>query len=63
MVENILIKKIDRTHGSLVYKKALISEHRKTYIFRDNNCFVKMPVSTLVSKLRNFVYPLAQKIV
>ena len=29
-------------------KKALISEHRKNYIFRDNKCFVKMSVSLLV---------------
>ena len=44
--ETILIKKIGRNHGISVYKKALISEHRKNYIFRDN-CFVKMPVSLL----------------
>ena len=42
--ETILIKKIGRKHGISVYKKAL-SEHRKNYIFRDNNCFVKMSVS------------------
>ena len=30
-------KKIGRNHGLLVYKKALISEHRKNYIFRDIN--------------------------
>ena len=36
--ETILIKKIERNHGISVYKKALISEHRKNYIFRDNNC-------------------------
>ena len=29
-------------------KKALISKHRKNYIFWDNNCFVKMSVSLLV---------------
>ena len=27
--EIILIKKIEKTHGVLVYKKALISEHRE----------------------------------
>ena len=46
--ETILIKKIGRNHGSSVYKKAQIKEHRKNYIFRDNNCFVKMSVSLLV---------------
>ena len=30
-------------------KKDLISKHRKNYIFRDDNCFVKMSVSQLVS--------------
>ena len=49
--ETILIKKIGQNHGISVYKKALISEHRKNYIFRDNNCFVKMSVSLLVSQL------------
>ena len=47
--ETILIKKIGQNHGILVYKKALISKHRKKYISRDNNCFVKMSVSQLVS--------------
>ena len=47
--ENILIKNIGQNHGISVYKKALISEHRKNYIFRDNNCFVKMSVSLLVN--------------
>ena len=42
--ETLLIKKIERNHGILLYKKALISEHRKNYIFRDNKCFVKMSV-------------------
>ena len=46
--ETILIKKIGRNHGISVYKKALLSEYRKNYIFRDNNCFVKMSVSLLV---------------
>ena len=46
--ETILIKKIGRSHGTSVYKKAIISEHRKNNIFRDNNCFVKMSVSLLV---------------
>ena len=46
--ETILIRKIERKHGISVYKKALMSEHRKNYIFGDNNCFVKMSVSTLV---------------
>ena len=40
-------------------KKALMTEHRKSYILRDINDFVKMFVSTL----RNFVYALAQKLV
>ena len=31
--ETILIKKIERNHGISVYKKALISEDRKNYIF------------------------------
>ena len=47
--ETILIKKIGRKHGISVYKKSLISENRKIYIFRDNNCFVKMSVSLSVS--------------
>ena len=61
--ETILIKKIGRNHGVLVYKKAQISEHRKNYIFRDNNCFVKMSVSLLVRTLPIFVDALAQKLV
>ena len=40
--ETILIKKIEQSHGISVYKKALISQHQKNYIFRDNKCFVKM---------------------
>ena len=54
--ETILIKKMGRNHGISVYKKGLISKHRKNYIFRDNNCFVKMSVSLLVSlyRLPNF---------
>ena len=47
--ETILIKKIRWNDGISVYKKSLISEHRKNYIFRDNNCFVEMSVSLLVS--------------
>ena len=43
--ETILVKKIGRNHGISVYKKALISKHRKNYIFRDINYFVKMSVS------------------
>ena len=43
--QTILIKKIRRNHSISFFKKALISEHRKNYIFRDNNCFVKMSVS------------------
>ena len=46
-------KKIGRNHGISIYKKALISEHQKNYIFRDNICFVKMSVSLLVSLLVN----------
>ena len=36
-----------------------MSEHRKSYIFCDINCFVKMSVSTLP----NFMQALAQKLV
>ena len=59
-LKNILIKKIVRNHGILVYKKAFMSEHRKNYIFRDINCFVKMPVSTLVRAccVTNFLWTL-----
>ena len=39
--QNILIKKIGQNHGIMVYKKPRISEHRKTYIFRDINYFVR----------------------
>ena len=49
-----LIKKIGQNHGISVYKKVLISEHRKNYIFRDNSCFAKMSVSLLVCTLPNF---------
>ena len=56
--ETILINNIGRNHGISVYKKALISEHRKNYIFRDNNCFVKMFVSYQI-----FVAELTQKLV
>ena len=52
MAEIILIKKIGRNHGISIYKNVLISDHRKNYIFRDNNCFVKMSVSLLVSLCR-----------
>ena len=47
MAENILIKKIGRNHDISVYKKALICDHRKKYILRDINYFVKMFISTL----------------
>ena len=53
MDETILINKIEQNHGVLVYKKA--EEHRKNYILRDINNFVKY-----VSTLPNFVYALAQ---
>ena len=33
--ETILLKKIKQNHGVLIYKKALMCEHRKNYIFRD----------------------------
>ena len=59
--ETILIKKIGRNHGISNYKKVLISEHRKNYIFRDSNCFVKMSVSLLVCAIAIFVDDLAQK--
>ena len=52
--ETILTKKIGQNHAISVYKKALISEDRKNYIFRDNNCFVKMSVSLLVYASPNF---------
>ena len=60
--ETILIKKIGRNDGISVYKKALISEHRTNYIFRDN-CFVKMSISLLVCALPIFVDELTQKLV
>ena len=40
--EKILIKK----NGVLAYKKARLSEHRKNYVLRDIDYFVKMSVST-----------------
>ena len=50
-------KKIVRNHDISVYKKALISGHRKNYIFRHNNCFVKISVSLLVSLcVTNFLW-------
>ena len=49
-VETILIKKIGRNHGILVYKKTLISEHRKNYNLQVINDFVKMSVSLCVTK-------------
>ena len=39
--ETILIKKIAQNHRISVYKKARTSK-KLLYIFRDNNCFVKM---------------------
>ena len=42
MTETIWIKKIKRSHGVLLYKKALLREHKKNYILRDINYFVKM---------------------
>ena len=57
-----MIKKIKRNHGVLVYIKSLMSEHRKNYILRDINYYVKMSVSTLVSSLPNFMYALVQKL-
>ena len=47
--ETNLIKKIGQNLDISVYKKALISEHRKNYIFRDNNGFVKMSLGLLVT--------------
>ena len=52
--QTILIKKIGQNHGISLYKKALLSEHRKNYIFGDNNCFVKMSTSLLFCALPNF---------
>ena len=52
--ETIWIKIIGRNPGISVYKKSLISKHRKNYIFLDNNCFVKMSDSLLVCTLPNF---------
>ena len=57
-----LIKKIGQNHGISVYKKALISKHRKNYIFRDNNCFVKMSVSLLGPFVCRFVKSLLKLI-
>ena len=50
--ETILIKKIGRNYGVLVYKKAQIREHQKNHIFRDINCFVKMSFNTLPITLK-----------
>ena len=64
--ETILIKKFRRNHGISIYKKALISEHQKIYIFRDNNCFVRMTVSVFFCQslcYQIFVDELAQKLV
>ena len=61
--EIILIKKIGRNHGISVYRKSLVSEHHKNYIFRDINYFFKMSVSKLVYTLPIFVDELAQKLV
>ena len=47
------LKKIGWNHGISEYKKALISKHWKNYIFRDNNCFVKMSGSLLVCVIPN----------
>ena len=44
--EGVLTKKIEPNHGVLVYKKSLMSEHRKNYILRDINEFIKMSVSS-----------------
>ena len=41
-------KKIDETMAFCSTKKALMTEHRKNYIFRNINDFVKMSVSTLL---------------
>ena len=54
--ETILLKKIGRNHGISIYKKALISEHRKNYIFRDNNCFVKLSVSLYFTNFKNYIF-------
>ena len=37
--ETILMKKIERNHGTSVYKKVLISEYRRNYFFRDITVF------------------------
>ena len=37
-------------------KKTLINEHRKNYIFRDNNCFVKMSVSLVSQSVGNQIF-------
>ena len=60
---NILIKKIRRNHGISVYKKALVSEHRKIIFFEIITVLSKCRlVSLLVSMLRIFVDALAQKL-
>ena len=43
-------------------RKALLKEHRKNYIFRNINYFVKMSVSRLV-RYQFFMGALAQKLV
>ena len=47
MPETIWIQKNSQNQGDLMYKKALMSEHRKIYILRDINYFVTMSFSTL----------------
>ena len=58
--ETILIKKIERNHGISIYKKALISKHRKI-IFYD--IIIVLSKCLLVCALPNFVDELAQKLV
>ena len=69
------MKKIGRNHDALVYKKALISEHRQICIFQDINCFADERASREGENERHcchgclfilivvFVYKLKKKII
>ena len=62
--ETIFLKnKFERNYGVLLYKKAIITEHRKNEILLliDINDFVK--TNLLTSTLLNFLYALAHKLV
>ena len=58
--ETILIKKIEQNHGVLVYKKVLMSEHRKIIFFE---ILIVLSKCLLVHTFQIFVYALDQKLV